>query len=110
MVENIGDDSIGVASRWKLAAMYPYTSGQWSFQQFVSVEFWRFLYHKAEAYITGIDFKYKATSHQTVDEQINFGKVGTVYRDPRSSDFLNRPTYEAYVETLEQMGYIHKSS
>jgi len=80
MVENSGEESIGIATRWMMASPWPYTNGLFSFLQFTSHEFTKFVYRRVAAMRGQGDFVYKPTAHGDLDTALNFGKVGTVYK------------------------------
>ena len=46
MVENMDEESIGIATRWQMPYMIPYTNGLFSFLQFTSSDLATFFYRR----------------------------------------------------------------
>jgi len=105
-VENVEVESIGVASRWFMVSNYPWTNGLFSFLQATSWEFTDFMYKKIASKAGKYDFKYKPTSHQDLDMQVNFGNYGSVYQHRDFIKPLMNPTaWEGYISYLKSKNF-----
>lgn len=110
MVENYDQESIGIASRWLMAAPWPYTNALFSFLQFSSWEFTSFLYKRIASKAGWYEFKYHPTAHQNLDEQVNFGNFGSVYAHKSFTQAMIHPNQWAqYVDYLKNNSYAFKN-
>jgi len=98
MVDNPGKESIGVATRWRFSQTYPYTNALFSFLQVTAPDFWQFLYNKLVERLTGEIRPWGATSHLSLDEQMNFGRTGSIYarRNTWTRRILSDAQWERY--------------
>jgi hypothetical protein len=108
MVENSGDESIGIATRWKFPSSFftlHYTNALFSFLQFSSEEFYTFMYRRIASLKFGFDaFVYAPTSHGDLDVALNFGKLGSVYAKSEFVKNVATPT-----QWVEYIAYLNKT-
>mmetsp|Transcript_2710 Transcript_2710/g.3722 ORF Transcript_2710/g.3722 Transcript_2710/m.3722 type:complete len:469 (+) Transcript_2710:29-1435(+) len=109
MVENLDDESIGVASRWKMPGFYPYTNALFSLLHFISLEFWEMLYIKIASQMgVTTNTSYKPLAHLEFDDNVNFGKVGSMYkhRDVFEKTFAPN-VWKQYMDYIKQKSEEH---
>mmetsp|Transcript_6066 Transcript_6066/g.9163 ORF Transcript_6066/g.9163 Transcript_6066/m.9163 type:complete len:477 (+) Transcript_6066:92-1522(+) len=107
MVENLDKESIGIAQRWRMASVWPYTNALFSFLQFSSWEFSSFMYNRIATLQGARQFEYKPTAHQSPDHAVNFGKYGSVYEHRSLMRHVTPPAqWKEYVHSLIADGYI----
>lgn len=106
-VENIDKDSIGIASRWLIPQIYPYSNSLFSFLQFMSSEFRTFLYRRiAQKFFGRGEFIYTPTAHGNVDFNINFNRTGSIYSKRHEiRELFADSQWELYEEYLKSVGY-----
>lgn len=106
-VENLDADSIGIASRWLIPQIYPYTNGLFSFLQFVSIEFQQFIYRRvAQKFFGRGEFVYAPTSHGNVDFNLNYNNTGTVYqRAHQIQKLVSQTQWSSYIDYLKSISY-----
>lgn len=76
MIENLEDESIGVATRWFVNMKQNYQNSVHSTLQFLSGYIWSNYYNKALNAQRGI-YAHKASNTVPIDERFNFGKLGS---------------------------------
>ena len=104
MVENIDDESIGIASRWNMPAFLPYTNSLFSFLQFTSSDFWEMFYEKM-AFKNGVisELEYRPTAHAKYDGALNFGITGSLWKRREVwEDLTSEGFWSAYVSDLKE--------
>lgn len=108
MVENSGHESIGIATRWKFPSSFftlHYTNTLFSFLQFISEDFFTFMYRRIASLKFGFDeFVYAPTSHGDLDTALNFGKLGSVYKKYDFVKHVATPT-----QWVEYINYLNRT-
>ena len=113
MVENSGEESIGIATRWKFPSSFftlHYTNALFSFLQFISEDFFTFMYRRIASLKFGFaEFVYAPTSHGDLDSALNFGKLGSVYKKYDFVKHVATPTqWVEYIAYLNRTGELTK--
>lgn len=106
MVENIDTESIGIASRWKMASFFPYTNSLFSFLQWSSWDFWSLFYDNM-ALKNGVisELPYRPSAHAKFDGQLNFGRKGSMWRHrDKWEDLTSEEYWIAYLQHLKKEG------